>query len=62
VIWDFSAVLGKTNRFYLNQQGTDFDVSLGSNRFFLIFTDRYDNFINLASKPVAALDAALFVL
>jgi hypothetical protein len=29
VIWDFSAVFGKANRFYLNQLETDFDVSPG---------------------------------
>jgi len=29
VIWDFSAVFGKANRFYLNQLEADFDVSLG---------------------------------
>ena len=28
VIWDFSAVFGKANRFYLNQLEADFDVSL----------------------------------
>ncbi len=28
VIWDFSAVIGKANRFYLNQLKADFDVSL----------------------------------
>ncbi len=28
VIWDFSAVFGKANRFYLNQLDADFDVSL----------------------------------
>jgi hypothetical protein len=28
VIWDFSAVFGKANRFYLNQLEAVFDVSL----------------------------------
>jgi hypothetical protein len=28
VIWDFSTVFGKANRFYLNQLEADFDVSL----------------------------------
>ncbi len=28
VIWDFSAVFGKANRFYLNQLEVDFEVSL----------------------------------
>jgi len=28
VIWDFSAVFGKANHFYLNQLEADFDVSL----------------------------------
>jgi hypothetical protein len=27
VIWDFSAVFGKANRFYLNRLEADFDVS-----------------------------------
>jgi len=30
VIWDFSAVFGKANRFYLNQLEADFDGSLTS--------------------------------
>jgi len=29
VIWDFSAVFGEANRFYLNQIEADFGVSLG---------------------------------
>ena len=32
VIWDFSAVFEKANRFYLNQLESDFDVSLGRTR------------------------------
>ncbi len=32
VIWDFSAVFGKANRFYLNQLEADFDVSLHMHR------------------------------
>jgi len=43
VIWDFSTVFGKANRFYLNQLEADFDVSL------------YFTHIRLTLEPLSAI-------
>ena len=49
VIWDFSAVFGKANRFYLNQLEADFDVVLAP---FPLTCNRPYSMISLTQEDV----------